>query len=96
MRKLQKMSSLEACPENSERGGWDTFPHASYIDPFLFFQEGYKCNTQFQKKRGGRSALGPPLDPPLITKINIISAYQCCIIWKLKAIAIICSTLSYL
>ena len=50
MRKLQKMSSLEACPENSERGGWDTFPHASYIDPFLFFQEGYKCNTEFQKK----------------------------------------------
>ena len=39
MRKLQKMSSLEACPENSERGGWDACPHASYIhvDTFLFF-----------------------------------------------------------
>ena len=52
MRKLQKMSSLEACPENSERGGWDTCPHASYIhvDTFLFFCEVYKNNTEFQKK----------------------------------------------
>ena len=52
MRKLQKMLSLEADPENSERGGWDTCPHASYIqvDTFLFFWEVYKNNTEFQKK----------------------------------------------
>ena len=38
MRKLQKMSSLEACPENSERGGWDTCPHASFLlDTFFIF-----------------------------------------------------------
>ena len=54
MRELQKMPSLEACPENSERGGWDTCPHASYIhvDTFLFFCEVYKNNTEFQKKKG--------------------------------------------
>lgn len=70
MRKLQKMLSLETDPENSESGGWDTCPHASYIDTFLFFREVYKCNTEFQKKRVGRSTLGPPLNPPLITKNN--------------------------
>ena len=70
MRKLQKMLSLEADPENSESGGWDTCPHASYIDTFFFFREVYKCNTEFQKKRVGRSTLGPPLNPPLITKNN--------------------------
>ena len=67
MRKLQKMLSLDADLENSERGGWDTCPHASYIDTFLFFWKVYKNNTEFQKKRGGRS---PPLNLPLITKNN--------------------------
>lgn len=72
MRKLQKMLSLEADPENSERGGWDTCPHASFLlDTFFYFSEkSVKIIQNFKKKRGGRSTLGPPLNPPLITRNN--------------------------
>ena len=37
------------------------------LDTFLFFWELNKNNTKFQRKRGGRSPLGQPLNPPSVT-----------------------------
>ena len=37
---------------------------------FYFSEKSVKIIQNFKKKRGGRSPLGPPLNPPLITKNN--------------------------
>lgn len=37
---------------------------------FYFSEKSVKIIQNFKKKRGGRSTLGPPLNPPLITKYN--------------------------
>ena len=45
--------------ENSEIGG-------SILDTYYFsVMEFYKNNTKFQRKRGGRGPLSPPLNPPM-------------------------------
>ena len=40
----------------------------SILDPFFYFSatEFYKDNTKFQRRRGGRGSLGPPLNQPMI------------------------------
>lgn len=47
---------------------------ASYIDAFYFSDNSIKNNTKFQRKRGGRGPLYPPLNLPLIKlffKLNL-------------------------
>ena len=51
--------------ENSEMGG-------SILDTYYFsVMEFYKNNTKFQRKRGGRGPLGPPLNPPMYANSKI-------------------------
>ena len=56
----------EVDPENSEKGGWDTCPLASYIETFYCSEYSDKNNTKIiiSRKRG---PLWPaPLNPPLL------------------------------
>ena len=48
----------EVDPENSEKGGWDTCPLASYIETFYYSQSSIKIiQNNFKEKR-------PPLAHP--------------------------------
>ena len=48
----------EVDPENSEKGGWDTHPLASYREAFYCFENSIKIiQNNFKKKR-------PPLAHP--------------------------------
>ena len=63
---VENYKTSKADPENSERGGRDTFPLVSYIDTFYFSKNSIKkVIRSLQRKRGGCSPLGPPLNPPL-------------------------------
>ena len=43
--------------------------NSSILDTFYFFEiKFYKNNTKFQRKRGGRVPLGPPLNPPILMR----------------------------
>ena len=50
-------------PENSEQGGWDTCPLASYTETFYCSENTIKIiQNHFKKKK---APFGPPLNPPL-------------------------------
>ena len=41
--------------------------YSSILDTFYFSEtEFYTNNTKFQRKKGGRGPLGPPLNPPVL------------------------------
>ena len=46
--------------------------NSSILDTYYFsVMEFYKNNTKFQRKRGGRGPLGPPLNPPMYANSKI-------------------------
>ena len=45
-------------PENSERGGQDTRPLASYIDTFCLFENSIKIIQNFKEKGVGTASSG--------------------------------------
>ena len=52
-------------PENSEKGGWDTCPLASYIETFYCSENSIKIiQNNFKEKRPHLAH--QPLNPPLL------------------------------
>ena len=47
-----------ADPDNSERGGRDNFPLASYIDTFCLFENSIKIVQNFKEKGVGTASSG--------------------------------------